>query len=484
MHIQEVFNAMFKNHSYEYLVINKNLEVIEFSDRIVDYCDIELLKNGSLNIYGLVPEFYGLETQFRELFEQKRHMIEIPNVKKSNDEYVNVTVHQGRKKTEQSIETLIILFENITAFTLMHQRSIQDRNEKTLLLYEVEKKNASLKKYNEQMEQLVEAETKKISKFINEYEKALKFSTLFCRIDTQGFIAKSSHAFDELFGYKAGELLKSKYTALLEPSKIDFVNDILYHKIKDQREWHGVIKHKNKSGDILHLQSAYVPIISVDGVLEEIISFFVNITENIELNEAIITTQQEVVTAMCALGETRSKETGDHVRRVAEYSKLFMLKLGFTSKEAQEVKMASPMHDIGKVGIEDAILNKPGKLTDEEFSIMKTHAQLGYDLLIGSKQKLLQTGAIIAHEHHEKWDGSGYPRALKGEEIHIYGRITAISDVIDALGHNRVYKKAWPLELILKYLKDEKGKHFDPLLVDIFMENLNDFLEIKERLAR
>jgi response regulator RpfG family c-di-GMP phosphodiesterase len=142
--------------------------------------------------------------------------------------------------------------------------------------------------------------------------------------------------------------------------------------------------------------------------------------------------------------------------------------------------MASPMHDIGKVGIPDNILNKPGKLSEEEFEIMKTHAQLGHEMLKGSNQALLKTAAIISVEHHEKWDGSGYPRGLKGEDIHIYGRITAIADVFDALGHDRVYKKAWPLQNILDLFKEGRAKHFDPNLVDLFFDHLDDFLAIKE----
>jgi response regulator RpfG family c-di-GMP phosphodiesterase len=166
---------------------------------------------------------------------------------------------------------------------------------------------------------------------------------------------------------------------------------------------------------------------------------------------------------------------------VAEYSKLLALKSGLSEEQAEEIKMASPMHDIGKVGIPDEILNKPGKLNEDEFEIMKTHAILGYEMLNGSSQPLLETASIVALSHHEKWDGSGYPHALQGEDIHIYGRITAIADVFDALGHDRVYKKAWPLEQILELFKAERAKHFDPNLIDIFMKNLDDFLAIQEQ---
>jgi response regulator RpfG family c-di-GMP phosphodiesterase len=198
------------------------------------------------------------------------------------------------------------------------------------------------------------------------------------------------------------------------------------------------------------------------------------------LNQEIEATQKEVVFRMGAIGESRSKETGNHVKRVAEYTKLLALYYGLDKQEAEMLKQASPMHDIGKVAIADAILNKPGRFDDEERAIMETHALKGYELLKDSNRTLLKTAAIIAHEHHEKWDGSGYPQGKKEEEIHIYGRITALADVFDALGSDRCYKKAWDDEKIFTLFKEERAKHFDPKLVDIFFEHLDEFLKIRE----
>ncbi len=200
------------------------------------------------------------------------------------------------------------------------------------------------------------------------------------------------------------------------------------------------------------------------------------------LNDEIISTQTEVVNTMGEIAETRSKETGNHVKRVALFSELLALKYGFSASEANLLKQASPMHDIGKIGIPDIILNKPGRHSDEEFAIMKTHATLGYDILKNSNRDILKAAAIVAHEHHEKYDGSGYPRGLSGEDIHIYGRITAVADVFDALGSERVYKKAWDDERIFALFKDQSGKHFDPVLVDLFFENLDEILSIRDRL--
>ena len=199
------------------------------------------------------------------------------------------------------------------------------------------------------------------------------------------------------------------------------------------------------------------------------------------LEKEIEDTQKEVVFKMGAIGETRSKETGNHVKRVAEYSKILALEYGLSESDAEVLKQASPMHDIGKVGIPDNILKKPGRLDKDEIEIMKTHSKLGYEMLKGSSRPLLKVAAILAHEHHEKWDGSGYPRGLKGEEINIYGRITAIADVFDALGSNRCYKEAWEDERVYELFRKQRGKHFDPKLVDIFFDKLPLFLEIRDK---
>jgi len=202
---------------------------------------------------------------------------------------------------------------------------------------------------------------------------------------------------------------------------------------------------------------------------------------NLDLSKEIEETQREVLYTMGSIGETRSKETGNHVKRVAEYSKLLALLYGIDEESAELLKQASPMHDIGKVGIPDRVLNKPGKLNAEEWGVMQTHARLGFEMLNHSSRPILKAAAIVAHEHHEKWNGKGYPRQLKGEDIHIFGRITAVADVFDALGSDRCYKKAWALDDILALFKRERAVHFDPQLVDLLFENLPKFLEIRDQ---
>lgn len=205
--------------------------------------------------------------------------------------------------------------------------------------------------------------------------------------------------------------------------------------------------------------------------------------ESALLYNEIEETQKEILFTMGEIGESRSEETGNHVKRVAQYSYILAKASGLSDAEAELLKIASPMHDIGKVGIPDVILQKPGKLTKEEFEFMKTHTTIGYSLLKNSNRPIIKTAATIAHEHHEKWDGTGYPRGLKGEEIHLFARITAIADVFDALSSERAYKKAWELERILKLFNEEKGKQFDPKLVEIFHEQLPQIVRIKEKFA-
>ena len=229
----------------------------------------------------------------------------------------------------------------------------------------------------------------------------------------------------------------------------------------------------DRDDEVGQLSDAFNTMIgSMDQALEEITA----------LNSEIENTQREVVFTMGSIGESRSKETGNHVKRVAEYTKLLALHYGLDEAEAEMLKQASPMHDIGKVAIPDAVLNKPGRFDEAERKIMDTHAALGFEMLKNSQRSLLVMAATVAYEHHEKWDGSGYPRGLSGEGIHIYGRITALADVFDALGSDRVYKKAWDDAKIFALFNEERGKHFDPKLIDIFFDHLDEFLAIRDSL--
>lgn len=190
--------------------------------------------------------------------------------------------------------------------------------------------------------------------------------------------------------------------------------------------------------------------------------------------------EEEALHVLGRAAEYKDPETGAHVERVAHYCKLLAKGIGLPEIMQNKVYHASPFHDIGKVGIPDNILLKPGKLSEEEFAVMKTHPRIGYEILRDAKSDNLKAGAMIAMSHHEKWDGSGYPNGLQGEEIPIYGRIVAVADVFDALTSKRPYKKAWSFDAAIEYLKEQKGKHFDPELVDLFIENIDEVQKIFE----
>jgi len=314
----------------------------------------------------------------------------------------------------------------------------------------------------------------------SQYEMAIDKANATVKTDPNGIIMFANEKFCEISGYELGELVGKTHSLVRHKDTSDHVIKELWGTIKSGKIWGGVIKNKSKSGKPFWIDCIILPIF-IDGELIEYIQVANDITETMSVHEELEDTQRELIYRMGEIGETRSKETGYHVKRVAEYSKLLAKLYGFSDKESELIFIASPMHDIGKVGIPDNILLKPGKLDNDEFEIMKTHALLGGSVLAGSKREILQAAAIIAEQHHEKYDGTGYPKGLKADEIHIFARIVAIADVFDALGTTRPYKKGWDLEKILEFFHAERGKHFDPELTELFLNNFDDFVRIKEQ---
>ncbi len=191
--------------------------------------------------------------------------------------------------------------------------------------------------------------------------------------------------------------------------------------------------------------------------------------------------REETIRRLARAAEFRDSETGDHIDRISRYSTVLAKRYGLTENECELLRMASPMHDVGKLGTPDAILLKPGRLTPAEFEIMERHTEIGYRILAGSRSELLDLAAIIALTHHERYDGSGYPKGLSGEDIPIQGRIVAIADVFDALTSERVYKAPIPVDQSVEMMRAERGHHFDPVLFDIFLDALPEFTEIRNR---
>ncbi len=200
-----------------------------------------------------------------------------------------------------------------------------------------------------------------------------------------------------------------------------------------------------------------------------------------ELNAEVNNAYLHVITRLTSAADQRDHQTANHVKRVSAFSEILAKKAGLPDEQARLIGLATPMYDVGKIGIADEILLKPGKLSAEEFETMKKHVQIGGDILAGSGSKLLELAREIALTHHEKYDGTGYPKGLKGDEIPLAGRIVAITDVFDALTSNRPYKTAWAIDQALNLLTAEKGQHFDPNLVELFLQAMPEMIEVIQR---
>lgn len=353
------------------------------------------------------------------------------------------------------ITTLIIII-TLTILYLINRNYVKYLNSK------VKMKTIKIHKQKEYLKSLLEI-----------YDK----NVIFSRTDLKGIILHVSEAFCKISGYTKRELIGQNHNIIRHPDMPKESFKYLWDCLKKGEKVNLEVKNRKKDGSYYWVEAEFEPYFDLNGNHVGYSAVRKDITANKDIEDI----QREIIFTMGTIGESRSKETGNHVRRVAEYSYLLAKLSGLKEEEYELLKQASPMHDIGKVAIPDSILHKTDKLNKLEIELMKTHATKGHDLLKSSDRPLLKMAAIIAKEHHEKWDGTGYPTGLKEEEISIYGRITAICDVFDALGSDRCYKKAWADEDIFIYLQDEKAKHFDPKLIDVLFENLDKFLIIREK---
>lgn len=221
------------------------------------------------------------------------------------------------------------------------------------------------------------------------------------------------------------------------------------------------IECRARCQNLINLRQQYIINSNHARVLQERVD---EVTRELRLREV------DTLYRLARAAESRDAVTGAHLKRMAKYSALIARHVGVPAEDVEAIELAAPMHDIGKICIPDAIMQKAGQLTSEEIVVMKTHAQIGYDILAGSPSRFLQTAASIALNHHEKFDGTGYPAGLKGKEIPLEARIVALADVFDALTSARPYKAAWEWGKALEFIVGQKGKHFDPDLVDVFVK--------------
>ncbi len=306
------------------------------------------------------------------------------------------------------------------------------------------------------------------------YRDIPRFTVLAATGNMQPLLHEASQDTNSLVQYNESELpedLQKVFNQALQTKGSIHTEDgyIAYHSGMSGAESLLYIKHRSNIDEhAKHL----LEIFSAD-----VISTY----HTLLLKEEIQETQEELIYILGEAVEKRSKETGAHVKRVAEISALLAAASGTNQLFIENIRLASPLHDLGKIAIPDAILNKPGALDPNEWTTMKTHAEIGESMLKHSDRPVFQLAARIAGSHHEKWDGTGYPQGLQGEEIPLSGRITAVADVFDALNSKRCYKENWPLEKTLDLMREEKGKHFDPNLIELFQENLNEILAICKR---
>lgn len=454
-----IYLELYKENNYNFqTIVSPN--VLSFYNKTFSQKSVETMFD-IINQVLINPDF---KTDSLFWFEESTHSINLlNNVEKEIFNKVTASINTKINYMGYKITSLLLFF-GITACSIVFL--MMNMSKKIL------KSANTLEQSYEESLQLLE-----------QYKATVDKSFIVSKTDPKGNITYVNKEFCTISGYEKNELLGKSHNIIRHPDMPKEIFKEMWDTIKvNKKPWRGKVKNLKKDGGEYWVKAIINPILDANNDVIEYISIRTDFTEVIQLHLELEETQREIIYKMGEIGETRSRETGNHVKRVAYYSKLLAQLYGLTQKEAQTLFMASPMHDIGKVGIPDSILNKPTNLTNEEFECIKSHTILGYNILNNSKREILKTAAIVAYEHHEKYDGSGYPRGIKEDEIHIFGRITAVADVFDALGHDRVYKKAWELERILEFFKQERGKHFDPKLVDLFFDNLDQFIAIKKEL--
>ena len=225
-------------------------------------------------------------------------------------------------------------------------------------------------------------------------------------------------------------------------------------------------------------ESHYKPLRDRHGNVAGVVGVSTDITERYQAERALRRAREETIQRLARAVEVRSAETGGHIDRMGRFCELIARRLGLTEERVELIRMASPMHDVGKIAVPDSVLLKPGPLSPAERAVMQTHAELGRELLAGSGEELPELAATITWTHHERMDGDGYPRGLSGDDIPLEGRIAAVGDVFDALTHDRVYRPAMTVDHAVDLMHQASGAHFDPEVLDCFLEAMDDVLEI------
>jgi response regulator RpfG family c-di-GMP phosphodiesterase len=393
-----------------------------------------------------------------------------PGKAPEKDVIIEYDINEYKEKTELTVQKL---FTTITA-ALRSYRDLRIIEKSRIGLEQIIKSSAHLFEQQSLKEFAKGVLTQLISILkLDESSVYLQLSGFSAINDKNDFIILAATGkYETAVNHYVSDILSDDIIRYLKQSVAEerslFVDDVYV----------GYFATKSGNRNLLFLKSC-AHLTQLDRDLIRIFSNNVAIAfENILLNKEIVDTHKEMLLTLGEVVENRSSDVGKHAHRVSLFCHLLALKADLSREDADLLKLVSPIHDVGKVAIPDSILLKPGRLTREEFENIKPHTTIGHDILKNSKRKIMNAAAIVALQHHEHWDGTGYPHGLKGEEIHIFGRITGLADVFDSLTHWRIYKEKWSMERVVELIKQQKGLRFDPRLVDIFLENLNLFNEI------
>jgi response regulator RpfG family c-di-GMP phosphodiesterase len=425
-----------------------------------DYAGLELVKDIRLNLRNRYSRIILRTGQ--------------PGQAPENDVIANYDINDYKEKSELTSSKL---FTTITA-SLRSYRDIVSINESRKGLRSVIDATGSLFEPTS-LSKLSEGILKQLHILFNLYDGS-------SILHASSFAATHDLKSDYTIVSATGEYSSSINRKLSDTLSADIYEKIISCNNEDKNmiiddKFIACFKSSNGKRNIVYLEGVDD---SIDFNIDIIKLFSRNVDiafDNLFLNQEVLETQKSIVYTLVEVVERRSNETGNHVRRMTEISCLIGSELGLGHKNISLLRLAAPLHDIGKIGIADAILHKPGKLTEEEYATIKTHPLQGYEILKGNERVAMKMAALIAYQHHEKWDGTGYPQGLKGEEIDLYARITALADVVDALGNKRSYKDSWSLDRILEFIEEQRGKHFDPLVVDAFLNRLDQYRAICER---
>ncbi|HNF13418.1 MAG TPA: PAS domain S-box protein [Leptospiraceae bacterium] len=313
------------------------------------------------------------------------------------------------------------------------------------------------------------------------FEDILNESSLLMNVGLDGKIKSVNEQYSRVTGFLLSELKSLTVEDIQIKSQEDILTVEKLLSMGSEDRWKGTFCIKDKTERTLYLNAYVLPLKNTVGKMEEYLITLSDITRVMQYHYSMEKAQKELIYIITEAIESNSQETGFHVQRVGEYAGLLGSIYGLSKADCETLRITAALHDLGKIGIPDSILNKPGRLDENEWKIIKTHSEIGYKILQHSNLDILKKASMIAKEHHERWDGTGYPQGLKGGEINIFARITSVADVFDSLNSERCYKNAWDRERILNYFLEQRGHQFDPILVDLLLDNAEKFDAVKKK---